>query len=266
LLLYLTCDIIIEMREKIRFVRNLLEKRRARHKEHRFVVEGPHLVEEAGDLIDFIVYSENLPILAKIREKGIDCYKISRKQFADISEVETPQGILAVVKERRFELRDVLKSSNPLVVFCIGVQDPGNLGTIIRTADAVGASGIVLSRGTVDLYNSKAIRSTMGSLFHLPIVQADDVNETLDYLKNRKIRIVATDIKAEKDYFEADCKGPTAILVGNEGAGLPEEVIKVSDEAVKIPMPGKAESLNVGISTAVMLYEVLRQRKYGREN
>ncbi len=165
-------SIIYEMKEKLRLVQNLLEKRRARHKEHRFVVEGPHLVEEAGELIDFIIYSERLPILEKLKQNGVDCCKVSREQFADISEVETPQGILAVVKEKRFELRDVL---NGLVVFCIGVQDPGNLGTIIRTADAVGASGVILSRGTVDLYNSKVIRSTMGSLFHLPIAHADDV-------------------------------------------------------------------------------------------
>ncbi len=245
-------------------VRNLLEKRKARHKEHLFVVEGPHLVEEAGELIKFAIYSENLLIVSKLKEKGIDCYKISRQQFADISEVETPQGILAVVREQKFELRDVLKGTNPLVVFCIGVQDPGNLGTIFRTADAVGATGVVLSRGTVDLYNGKVIRSTMGSLFHLPIVQADDEKETIEYLKGRKIRIVATDVSAGKDYFSADFKGATAILVGNEGAGLPKEIINISDEVVKIPMPGKAESLNVGVSTAVVLYEALRQRSHGR--
>lgn len=254
------------MKEKLRLVQNLLEKRRARHKEHRFVVEGPHLVEESGDLIDFVIYSERLPILEKLKQKGIDCSKVSHEQFADISEVETPQGILAVVREHEFGLRDVLKSSNPLVVFCAGVQDPGNLGTIIRTADAVGASGVIVSRGTVDLYNGKVIRSTMGSLFHLPITHVDDVQETIEYLKGRKIRIVATDARAEKEYFSADLKGPTAILVGNEGAGLAEEIVKSADEAVKIPMPGKAESLNVGISTAVVLYEALRQRTHGREN
>jgi TrmH family RNA methyltransferase len=249
------------MKEKLRLVRNLLEKRRARQKEHRFVVEGPHLVEEAEDLIEFAVYSERLPILQKLEQKGIDCCKVSREQFADVSEVETPQGILAVVREQKFELRDVLKGANPLAVFCVEVQDPGNLGTIIRTADAVGATGVILSRGTVDLYNGKVIRSTMGSLFHLPIVQADDVRETIEYLKGRKIRIVATDASAKKEYYSAKYKGAAAILVGNEGAGLFEDVIKLADEVVKIPMPGKAESLNVGISTAVVLYEALRQRR-----
>ena len=252
------------MKEQLRLVKNLLEKRRARHKEHRFVVEGPHLVEEAGDLVSFAIYSERLPILEKLQKRGINCYKVSREQFTDVSEVETPQGILAVVKEREYELRDVLKDSNPLVIFCAGVQDPGNLGTIIRTADAVGASGVILSRGTVDLYNSKVIRSTMGSLFHLPIAQVEDVNEAIEYLKGRKVRMIATDNKAAKDYFSAEYKGPSAILVGNEGAGLPKEILGLADETVRIPMPGKAESLNVGISTAVVLYEAHRQRKHGR--
>jgi TrmH family RNA methyltransferase len=245
------------MKEQLCLVRNLLEKRKARRKEQRFVVEGPHLVEEAGELIDFVIYSEELPILAKLREKGIDCYKISRKQFSEISEVETPQGILAVVREQQFGMRDVLGG---LIVFCIEVQDPGNLGTIIRTADAVAASGVILSRGTVDLYNSKVIRSTMGSLFHLPIVHVDDVPETIEYLKSKKIKIVATDIEAKKDYWEADLKKPSAILAGNEAAGLGDEIIKMSDETVKVPMPGKAESLNVAMCTSIVLYEALRQR------
>ena len=258
-------------------VRNLLEKRRSRRKEERFVVEGPHLVEEAllrsfrasegkaGDLIDFVVYAQRFPVLEKLKEQGIDCYKVSREQFADLSGVETPQGILAVVKERPYGLRDVLQAAVPLVVVCAGVQDPGNLGTIIRTADAVGASGVVLTRGTVDLYNPKALRSTMGSVFHLPIVQADEAAEALGELKKRRVRIIAADAAAKKDHYAADYKLPCAILVGNEGAGLDKEVLALADEAVRIPMPGKAESLNVGISTAVILYEALRQRKERRK-
>lgn len=250
------------MKEKLRLVQNLLEKRKARRKEERFVVEGPHLVEEASNqgLIDFVVYSENLPIVQNLKEQGINCLKISREQFADISEVETPQWILAVVKEQKFGLADLLKTDNPLIVFCVEVQDPGNLGTIVRTADAVGGCGIILSRGTVDLYNGKTIRSTMGSLFHLPIVFIDDFAKTVDTLKSKGIKIVGTDISGKKDYFAVDFKGPTAILVGNEGAGLSLEEMELSDELVNIPMPGKAESLNVGVSTAVVLYEALRQR------
>jgi TrmH family RNA methyltransferase len=252
------------MKEKMRLVRNLLEKRRARRKEECFVVEGPHLVEEAAGQIKFAIYAERLTILAKLEELGVECLKVSKKQFAEISEVEAPQGILAVVKQSKFELKDILKSSNPLIVFCVEVQDPGNLGTIIRTADAVGAAGVILSKGTVDLYNSKVIRSTMGSLFHLPIVEVDDAAKTIEQLKKKQIRIIAADINSPDDYFAAEMAGPSAILVGNEGAGLPKEIVELSDLAVKIPMPGRAESLNVGVSTAVLLYEALRQRMHGR--
>ncbi len=252
------------MKEQLRLVRNLLEKRRARQKEHRFVVEGPHLVEEAVAIIDFVVYSENLTLVRRLEEKDIECLKVSRQQFAEISQVETPQGILAVVKQPQHDLQGVLEAKNPLIVFCIGVQDPGNLGTIIRTADAVGASGIILARGTVDLYNQKVIRSTQGSLFHLPIVQDVVAEEIIRALKAKGIKLIATDTTSKKDFFAIEYKKPCAILVGNEGAGLSDEILKASDEIVKIPMPGRAESLNVGVSTAVVLYEALRQRLNGR--
>ena len=108
------------------------------------------------------------------------------------------------------------------------------------------------------------VRSTMGSLFHLPIAAVEDDKETIEHLKEKNVKIITTDASAQKGIFDSDLKGPVAILVGNEGAGLPEEIIKLADDSVKIPMPGKAESLNVGISTAVILYEALRQRNYGR--
>ena len=251
------------MKDKLRLIRNLLEKRSARRKTERFVVEGPHLVCEAGELIDFIVYSDNLPIVSRLSKKGIQCLKVSRQQFLDISQVETPQGVLAVVKQQVYTLDNILTKTAPLIVFCIGIQDPGNLGTIIRTADAVAASGVILSRGTVDLYNQKVIRSTMGSLFHLPIAQVVDPLETIKKLKAKNIQVIATFLSGARDHFKLEYNKACAILVGNEGAGLPKEIVAAADEVVKIPIPGKAESLNAGISTAVILYEALRQRKLG---
>jgi len=248
----------------LKLVRNLLEKRSARRKEGRFVIEGPHLIEEAGDKVECVVYCENLPVVKELEGKGIPCYKISRQQFEELSVVEAPQGVLAVVKGFECHFRDVLKSDKTLIIFCLGVQDPGNLGTIIRSADAFGASGVILSKGTVDLYNPKVVRSTMGSLFHLPIIIVEDEKETIEHLKQKNVKIIAADAKAEKECFAADLKGPIAILIGNEGAGLPSEGVGLADESIRIPMPGKAESLNVGISVAVVLYEVLRQRNYGR--
>jgi len=254
------------MKEKLRLVKILLEKRKVRREQELFVVEGPHLVEEAAESIDFVVYAEQLPQLAILEDRGIDCFKVSKKEFSEISEVETPQWILAVVKQQKFSLEDILKVQNPLIVCCVEVQDPGNLGTIIRTADAVGADGVILSRGTVDLYNGKVIRSTMGSMFHLPIVEADDLIDTIEILKQKNVRIISADTDGQIDYFAADYREPVAILVGNEGAGLSKGVLDLSDQVVKIPMPGKAESLNVGISTALMLYEALRQRTYAGQS
>jgi TrmH family RNA methyltransferase len=248
------------MNEKLKLVRNLVEKRHARRKEKCFVVEGPHLVEEAGDRVKFVVYSENLPIVKVLEKKGTQCYKVSRKQFEELSGVETPQGVLAVVKEFEYQFRDILKADKTLIVFCVGVQDPGNLGTIIRSADAFGASGIILSKGTVDLYNPKVVRSTMGSLFHLPIITVEDDQETIEHLKQKGVKIIATAVDAKKDVNTADLKGPVAVLVGNEGAGLPKGIVDLADERVKVPMLGKAESLNVGMAATVVLYEVVKQR------
>lgn len=252
------------MREKLKLIKNLLEKRRAREKEGLFVVEGPHLVEEAirsGAEIEYIVTTHPpTPSLKKRRGAQIgEIIEVNAKQFAELSDVETPQGILAVVKVREYRLEDL--RTEGVIVFCHEIQDPGNFGTIIRTADAAGASGIILSKGTVDLYNSKTLRATMGSLFHLPIVEIEDVHETLSFLKKNNIKTVATSLSASKNYFEVDYKDGVAIVVGNEGAGLPKEVVKSCDEIVKIPMPGKAESLNVAVSTALLLYEVIRQHR-----
>lgn len=241
-----------------------MEKRRARRSEGRFVVEGPHLVEEAAGQIDFVLYAEDLPLISKLQDIGVNCLKVSKNDFQQLSEVETPQWVLAVVKERQYQLDHIMEAASPLIVFCVEVQDPGNLGTIIRTADAVGAAGVITSRGTVDVYNSKVIRSTMGSLFHLPLVEAEDTLKMIEQLKKFRVQIVAADINGVDDYFSADFNQPTALLVGNEGAGLPAKVVELADKAVRIPMPGRAESLNVGVSSAVILYEALRQRIYGR--
>ena len=247
-----------------------LGKSKTRKKEKKFIVEGPHLVGEAINCfresgkfpIDFILYSADAPadILKAARNLGVSCFRTTERVMREISEVETPQGILAVVKEEEFNLNEVLGRKPPLIVFCIDVQDPGNLGTIIRTADAVSASGVILSKGTVDLYNPKVLRSTIGSIFHLPIVHVENIKETIITLKQNGTKIIAAALDAKKSYFDADLGGPVAIIFGNESKGIGRQVEGLCDGSVKIPMPGKAESLNVGVSSAVILYEALRQR------
>ena len=251
------------MNEKLKLVKNLLEKRSARRKEGKFVIEGPHLIEEAGDKVNFLIYSENLPIVKKLEAKGVPTYKVSSKEFAELSGVEAPQGVLGVVRLFSYQLEDVIKGDRTLIVYCAGVQDPGNLGTIIRSADALGATGVILSKGTVDLYNPKVVRSTMGSLFHLPLMTVEDDAETIKQLKKNNVKIIATSAEAEKSCSDAELKGPVAVLIGNEGAGLAEEIIELADEVIKVPMAGKAESLNASVTTAILLYEISRQRSGG---
>jgi TrmH family RNA methyltransferase len=243
-----------------RLALSLLEKRKVREKEGKFVVEGERLIREAQDRIHYLIYCEKLPIVGWAEGKGIPAYKVSRKVFELLTSVETPQGALAVVRKPEYPLKDVFRTRNPLVVYCIEIQDPGNLGAIIRSADAVGAAGVLLSKGTVDLYNQKVVRSTMGSLFHLPVLEAGTVEEGIKILKDQGIKLLATDPGSKKDYWEADFKGPTAVLVGNEGAGLAGSILNECDEVIKIPMPGKAESLNAALATSIILYEALRQR------
>lgn len=264
------------MQSQLKLIKNLLETRKARRKEKLFVVEGVRMVEEAGERVKTFFYSENLPIVKKLEAQMSVGYKVSKKQLAEISQVETPQGIVAIVREQEYSLDDIFTVSpltrgrsreateGVVIVYCLGVQDPGNLGTIIRTADAFGASGVILSKGTVDLYNPKVVRATMGSLFHLPIVLAADDAETIGQLKGKNVKIVTTDLKASKTAAAGDYRGGVAFLVGNEGAGLPPEIVALG-EAVKIPMPGNAESLNVAVSTAILLYEATRQREHGKD-
>ncbi|MCX5725570.1 MAG: 23S rRNA (guanosine(2251)-2'-O)-methyltransferase RlmB [Candidatus Saganbacteria bacterium] len=254
---------------RIKYVKSL-GMAKARKKEKKFIVEGPHLVGEALNCfreskkfpVDFMLYSADAPadILKTARDLGISCFSITEKVMGEISEVETPRGIIAVVSEEEFDLDDVLGGKPPLIVFCVDVQDPGNLGTIIRTADAVSASGVILSKGTVDLYNPKALRSTIGSIFHLPIVHVENIKETIMALKQSGIKIIAASLDAKKSYYDADLGGPVAIIFGNESKGLGRQIEVLCDGSVKIPMPGKAQSLNVGVSAAVILYEALRQR------
>lgn len=243
-----------------RLALDLIEKKKARRKEKKFVVEGEHLVGEAKDRLKYVLYSRELPLIEELRSKKVPCYKVSPRVFDKLTRVETPQGIMAVVEELDHSVLDTLKGEKTLIVFCVGLQDPGNLGTIIRSADAMGASGVILGKDTVDLYNPKVIRSSMGSIFHLPVVNGAETAEVLGLLKKKGVKIFSAYLKAKKLCWEADLKRPVAIVLGNEAAGLPKEIAKLSEETVSIPMAGRAESLNVAMSASIILYEALRQR------
>ncbi len=258
---------------KVKLIQKLRDRKK-RERESKFVIEGVHLVLEALKcfkktkkfFIEYILYSRRLDkikdarkLLEDLRNSDVELFQVPERIINSVTDVESSQGIIGVIREEKFNLNDVIKAGRNIVVMLIGVQDPGNLGTIIRTADAVGASGVILSRGTVDPYNSKVLRASMGSIFHLPVVKVENTVDAIDKLKQNGFKITAAVLDAKESIFDVTFEEKQAFLFGSEGEGLPEEVIKLSHRKVRIPMPGDAESLNVGVSSAVMLYEALRQ-------
>ncbi len=249
---------------KVHYFVSLKEKKN-RRASGKFLIEGIHLVNEAlkAGLLERVIYSENIrktfegkDLLGRLISSDLPIEEASEKVIKHLSDVETPQGIVASVKPKNSDIGSLFEKQDPLIVAACGIQDPGNLGTIIRTADAAGCSGVILTAGTVDPYNEKVIRASSGSIFHLNIVMIDDIIDMVSALKRRGVRVIATFAGAEKEYFSADLCGPMALMIGSESKGLPPEIERVSDESVSIPMIGEAESLNAAISCAVILYRI----------
>lgn len=240
-----------------------LANKKERDKTGLFVLEGERLVSEINDtdLIEYVIVSEDYkgeyPATNKI------CLT-NNSVFAKLSDTVNPQGIIAVCHKFKHKEEYAFDNcENPLFVILENVQDPGNLGTIIRTADAAGADGVFLSKGTVDLYNPKVVRSTMGSLFHLPIYTGIDLPKLLNNCKRYNVQTLAAHLGGVNTPYRTNMKKATAILVGNEGSGLTPETATMADELVRIPMPGKAESINASIATGILIYEAVRQRLGG---
>ena len=240
-----------------------LKERKNRNKNNKYIIEGFRLVQEAFKAnidIDYLIVAEDS--VGKIDEfllnyitSDIKIYKISENLFKELISTETPQGILAVVNMNIMPL----KSNGSFYLLCDKLQDPGNLGTIIRTAHAAGVQGIILTKGTVDIYNEKTIRSTMGSIFYMPIHYDDDNLSLVNNLKEDGFNLVVTSLDTDKNFFDINLKGKVLLTVGNEGNGVSSEVLELADTKVKIPMPGNAESLNVAIAASVIMYEKVRQ-------
>lgn len=246
-----------------------LHKKKDRWNKKEFFIEGVRSIEQcikSGSKIKKIFYSSELlnedgdKLLRNLSSDDYEIYEVTKSIFKEISDTDNPQGMLAVVSFNEYKLEDILKSDNFFIVLD-RVQDPGNLGTIIRTADAFGANGVIVTSGCVDVYNPKTIRSTMGSIFQIPIVHISDITDAISLLKRRGIITVSSSLDTDKYLFDIDFKVDLALVIGNEANGISREVIEMSDELVKIPMTGSAESLNAAIASGVIMYEVLRQRK-----
>ncbi len=261
--------------EKIKRVAALQKKASLRRQEGVFIAEGVRLFEEIpdGSMREAYLTEEAAAQLGKRGHIDIDALfasgkaeTVSAEVFAKMSDVVTPQGVLAVAERFEYKLEDLLpKERAPLIMMSVDVQDPGNLGTIFRTAEAAGADGVMLCGGCADVYSPKVVRSTMGAIMRLPFIMEEDTGGAIEALKRAGVAVYAAalDDKA-KTFSENDYSGPTAFMTGNEGNGLKEEYIKAADGTVFIPMAGRTESLNASISAALLLYEAARQRGYER--
>ena len=192
---------------------------------------------------------------------------VSDEVFARMSDTQSPQGVLAVLKQPGYTLEQILDGGKkaPLLLLLEHLQDPGNLGTILRSAEGAGVSGVILSADSVDLFNPKVVRSTMGAIFRLPFFYAENFSQTICDIKKKGIRIFAADLEGSRDYDLEDYTAPSAFLIGNESRGLSEEAKALADRRIFIPMEGKLESLNAAVSAAVLVYEGARQRRRARD-
>ena len=199
---------------------------------------------------------------------GIRMYQVDEKVMAKLSDTKAPQGVLAVIRTPEQNLRQLrpgtASDNNAPVIILDRVQDPGNLGTIIRTADAVGALGLILLEGCVDAYSPKVVRASMGSLFHLPVVQDVTAEEALTWCYRNGYEPAATALKNAQNVYKADISKKMAFLFGNEANGVAEELQAAAETRLFIPMTGLAESMNVAMAAGIILFEGLRQRKFYR--
>lgn len=246
---------------QVKNVITLLKKSGERKKRGLFVIEGIRMFTELPkDRIEKIYVSESFLRDNEKLLKGYEYETVSDNVFAQMSDTKTPQGVMALVKMLQYDISDIVKGDMPVVVMLENIQDPGNLGTIMRTAEGAGATGIIMSKDTVDIYNPKTIRSTMGALFRMPFIYVEDILEAADVLKKQNITLMAAHLDGKKNYYSENLKRPMALMIGNEGNGLSKALTDKADVLVKIPMEGQLESLNAAVSTAVILYEAYRQR------
>ncbi len=249
----------------VKQIRKLKEKK-YRDEENSYIIEGIKVIKEAIDeavnikkiiICEDCLQAEAIPQSMLYEIAKYDCIYVSEKVFASMTDVVAPQGILAVIeKENKNSEIDL---NQDVILALDGIQDPGNLGTILRTADSVNLNQIIVTKNTADVYNPKVVRSTMGAILRVKVIETDNLKETLKKLKKNKFKTVVTSLDTENSIYDVDYS-KKVIVIGNEANGVSKEVQEIADYKVKIPMLGKTESLNAAVATGVMLYEYVRQK------
>lgn len=254
-----------------RFLKALREPH-TRKKRKAFLLEGATFIDEVLEDEAWAVlliamtseFSETYrgqAIISKAREKRIQVVLMAPSLFEEIAITETPQGIIAAVRQPQEErLENLRLPTKAIVVVLEGLQDPNNVGAVVRVADAVGASAVLYTKGTSDPYAPKAVRASAGGLLHIPVLPVNSVNEAVSWLRAREFQVIGTVPKGGENIFKVNFGDRIAVLLGNEARGLSEEAKGSVDLLVTIPIVGKGESLNVGVAAGVVLYEILRRR------
>ncbi len=255
---------------KVKYLVNLKKKRKVRDEEKVFLVEGIRMFAETPKdrLLEVYVSESFYKKEKKTVDKVLNGSKAKLEIFSDtvfayVSDTKTPQGVLCVVRQMNSKVQDILSARGqvPHLLILDNLQDPGNLGTILRTAEAAGVTGIIMSKETVDIYNPKVIRSTMGSVYRMPFCYVEDLRRTIGDLKKSGVHTYAAHLDGKRSYDEEDYRTPCAFLIGNEGNGLRDEIANAADTYIRIPMCGEVESLNAAVAATILMFETARQRR-----
>lgn len=255
--------------KEAKMVAVLAAKKKERDRQGLFVVEGPKMFGEApAEQINrvYLAQSAAAQMYGQYGEKlaGLSCETVSDEVFAKMSDTKTPQGILCLVRQQQYHIEEILrddKKKHLLLIVLEDIQDPGNLGTIFRTAEAAGADGVIMSSRTADVYNPKTIRSTMGSVYRVPFLYVEDLSSIIKRMRDRGVSVYAAHLGGRAAYDEYSYQKGTAFLIGNEANGLREETAACADTLITIPMEGRVESLNAAVASSVLLFEAYRQRR-----
>lgn len=250
--------------DTIKHIKKLKEKK-YREEYNEFIVEGIKMIEEAIQenakiksiiICDDCKVTNSIPSDLMYEIAKLNCIYVAEKIFSSITEVMNPQGILAIIEKPSNQENEIdYKQENFLILD--NIQDPGNMGTILRTADSLNMNQIIVSKGSADIYNPKVVRSTMGAIFRIKVIEVENLSKVIKEMKKHKINVYATDLKTDKSIYDVDYK-KSAIVIGNEANGVSSAVLNEATEKIKIPMIGKTESLNAAVATSVILYEAFR--------
>lgn len=258
--------------KEIKEVAALATKKKERDRQGLFIVEGPKMFGEApAERISRVYLAQGAAAQMRMQygEKlaGLSCETVSDEVFAKMSDTKTPQGILCLVRQQQYNIEEILRDGNkkqPLLIILEDIQDPGNLGTIFRTAEAAGADGVIMSGRTADIYNPKTIRSTMGSVYRIPFLYVEDLSSIIMRLREKGVLIYAAHLGGTAAYDACSYRKGTAFLIGNEANGLREETAACADTMIHIPMEGQVESLNAAVASSILLFEASRQRRLSK--